>query len=204
VSHSLSERENIRGRGLQAGNVLSGCFSAVFSGYLERNPYSSCREIAKNLLVSKTTISRGLEEMGPRFFIARRVPYDLSAESNAKRVDICQEMLEILEKLSPRQKNHDVTGNEFWIYWDDCHRGQWTTYRAASFPRIRIRISPKKTMISAHFTRQGFVSIEIFPETCQFNSIFFTKTISPSFVQSANLFHPKMQAQGHWRHVIVW
>jgi hypothetical protein len=46
-------------------------FSAAVSGYLERNPHASCFKIAKNLFISKITISRVLEEIGSRFFIAR-------------------------------------------------------------------------------------------------------------------------------------
>jgi hypothetical protein len=49
-------------------------FSAAISGYLERNIYASCREIAKDLLVPRITISQVLEEIGSRFFIARECP----------------------------------------------------------------------------------------------------------------------------------
>jgi hypothetical protein len=76
-------------------------FSAVVSGHLERNPYASCREIAKDLFVPKIIISLVLEEIDSRFFITRCVLHELSTESKANRVDICQEMLEILEKLDP-------------------------------------------------------------------------------------------------------
>jgi hypothetical protein len=47
-------------------------------------------------------------------------------------------------------------------------------------------------MISAYFTRQGFVSIEAFPETEQFNSVFFTEVILPNLVQSMSLLRLKM------------
>jgi hypothetical protein len=62
-------------------------------------------------------------------------------------------------------------------------------------------ISSKKTMISAYFTRQGFVSIETLPETEQFNSTFFTGTILPSIIQSLIVSRPKMQARGDWIHL---
>jgi hypothetical protein len=51
------------------------------------------------------TISLILEEIGSRFFITRWVPHELSAESKANRMVICQEMLEVLENLDLRQKN---------------------------------------------------------------------------------------------------
>jgi hypothetical protein len=47
-----------------------GDFSVAISGYSERNPHASCREIAKDLFIPKTTSSRVLEKIGLRFFIA--------------------------------------------------------------------------------------------------------------------------------------
>jgi hypothetical protein len=55
----------------------------------------------------------------------------------------------------------------------------------------------EKTMISAYFTGQGFVSIEILPQTERFNFAFFTETILSSLVQFVSLLRPKMQAQGY-------
>jgi hypothetical protein len=53
-------------------------------------------------------------------------------------------------------------------------------------------------MISAYFTRQGFVFIEALPEIERFNFTFFTQTILPSFVLSVSLLRLKMQAEGYW------
>jgi hypothetical protein len=64
-------------------------FSAAISSYLERNPHISCRKIPKDLFVLMTTISRVLEEIGSRFFIASWVSHELSAESKMNRVNIC-------------------------------------------------------------------------------------------------------------------
>jgi hypothetical protein len=62
-------------------------------------------------------------------------------------------------------------------------------------------ISSKKTMISAYFTRQGFVSIEALPETERSNYTFFTEIILASIVQSLIVSRPKMQARGYWIHI---
>jgi hypothetical protein len=56
-------------------------------------------------------------------------------------------------------------------------------------------------MISAYFTRQGFISVEALPETERFNSTFFVETILLNIIQFMSVFHPKMQAQGYWMHV---
>jgi hypothetical protein len=83
----------------------SDSLSDAVSGYLNRNRHASCQEIAKDLFISITIILRVLDEMGLRLFIARWVPYKLSPELKAKRIEICREILEILEQLGPRQKS---------------------------------------------------------------------------------------------------
>jgi hypothetical protein len=47
----------------RSGRPFRDDFSAIVSGYLERNPRVSCFEIAKNMFVPMTTISRILEEI---------------------------------------------------------------------------------------------------------------------------------------------
>jgi hypothetical protein len=95
-------------------------------------------------------------------------------------------------------EHHVITEEECRSYGANYQRGQNTVDRAAMSPQIRATISSKKTMISAYFTRQGFVSVETLPETERFNSTFFTETILPSIVRSVSGFRPKMQAQGYW------
>jgi hypothetical protein len=99
----------------RSGRPSSANLSAAVSGYLNRNPHASCLEIAKDLFIPKTSILHVLDEMGLKFFVARWVPYKLSAELNAKRIEICQEVLVILEQLGPRQQHHVITGDESWI-----------------------------------------------------------------------------------------
>jgi hypothetical protein len=53
------------------GRPFCNDFSATVSGYLERNPHASYREIAKDLFLPMTTISRILEKISSRFLIAR-------------------------------------------------------------------------------------------------------------------------------------
>jgi hypothetical protein len=99
----------------RSGKPPSANLSAAVSGYLNRNSHASCREIAKDLFIPRTSILRVLDEMGLKFFVARWVPYKLSAELKAKRIEICQEVLGILEQLGPRQQNHVIIGDESWI-----------------------------------------------------------------------------------------
>jgi hypothetical protein len=63
---------------------------------------ASCRQIAKELFIPTTIILRFLDKIGLRFFVARWVPYKLSPQLKAKRIEICREMLEALEQIDPR------------------------------------------------------------------------------------------------------
>jgi hypothetical protein len=71
------------------GRPSSDSLSDAISGYLNRNPHASCREIAKDFFISMITILRILDEIGLKFFIARWMPYNLSPELKAKRIEIC-------------------------------------------------------------------------------------------------------------------
>jgi hypothetical protein len=110
---SLLQRENICQRRRRPGKTSRDDFSIAVPGYFERNLSVSCHEIVKELFVPKTTILLALGEMGFRFFIAMQILQELSIELKAKRVKICKEMLEILEGLDLRQKNHIITGDEY-------------------------------------------------------------------------------------------
>jgi hypothetical protein len=58
----------------RSGRPSSANLSTAISGYLNRNPHASCREIAKDLFIPKTTILRVMDKMSLRFFVARWVP----------------------------------------------------------------------------------------------------------------------------------
>jgi hypothetical protein len=89
-------------------------------------------------------------------------------------------MLDLLAQLSPRTMDGRSCGG---------------------IPSNSYRNCIDKMMISAYFTRQGFVSVEALPETERFNYIFFIDTILPNIVQSVNVFRPNMQVQGDWMQI---
>jgi hypothetical protein len=88
----------------RSGRPSSDSLSDAVSGYLNRNPQYSYREIAKDLFIPTNIILHVLDEIDLRLFVARWMPYKLSPELETKRIEIYQKMLEILEQLGPRQK----------------------------------------------------------------------------------------------------
>jgi hypothetical protein len=105
------------------GRPSSDSLPDAVSGCLNRNPHASYRKIAKDLFIPMTTILCILDEIGLRFVVARWMACKRLPELKAERIEICKEMAEILEKLGSRQKNHGITRDECWTYWDNCHHG---------------------------------------------------------------------------------
>jgi histone-lysine N-methyltransferase SETMAR len=184
-----------------SGRPSNDSFSDAIFVYLNRNAQASCQEIAKDLLIPKITILYVLDEMRLRFFVARWMRYKLSPELKAKRIEICQEMLEIREKLGPGQNDHIIAGDKYWIYCDNNLCGQCTADRAPVSPRIQTTISWIMTMISTSFTRQGLISVETLTETERFISPFSMETNLLNIIQSVSVFCPKMQAQCYWMYL---
>jgi hypothetical protein len=56
------------------------------------------------MFIPKTSILRVLDEMGLKFFVARWVPYKLSAELKEKKIEICQEVLASWNSLAHDNK----------------------------------------------------------------------------------------------------
>jgi hypothetical protein len=63
----------------------------------------------------------------------------------------------------PKQREYLITGDESWIYWDNQRRGMWARDRDELPPNVKRMISSKKTMVSAYFSRCGFVFVEFLP-----------------------------------------
>jgi histone-lysine N-methyltransferase SETMAR len=59
---------------------------------------------------------------------------------------------------------------------------------------VKRMISSKKMMLSAYFSRTGFVSIEFLPQRQKCNSQFFTEIILPSLSARLSVRRPKLKA----------
>jgi hypothetical protein len=70
----------------------------------------------------------------------------------------------------------------------------WADDREEVPPNVKIMICSKKTMLSAYFSRIGFVSIEFLPQGQSYNSHFFTEIILPSIAENLSGARPKLKA----------
>jgi hypothetical protein len=131
--------------------------------FLEKQPYSSSREISKVLYSPGTTILQVLDDLGLRFFAPRWISHRLSDAQLADTVELSQHMIDMMQGIGPKQQKYLITGDESWIYCDNQPRGMWTQDRDELEPNVKGTISSKKTIVSAYFSLCGFVSVEFLP-----------------------------------------
>jgi histone-lysine N-methyltransferase SETMAR len=104
----------------------------------------------------------------------------LSDGQKADTVEFSQHMLDMMQKLGPRQQKDLITGDESWIYWDNQCCGMWAQDRDELPLSVTRTISSKSKTVSTYFSRCGFVSVEFLPMGQKYNWQFFAETVLPS------------------------
>jgi hypothetical protein len=87
----------------------------------------------------------------------------LSQAQKAGKVELSQHMLDMMQRLGPKQQKYLITADECCIYWDNQHCGMWAQDRDELPLSVKRTISSKSKTVSAYFSRCGFVSIEFLP-----------------------------------------
>jgi hypothetical protein len=169
--------------------------------FLEKQPHSSSSEISKALYSPRATVLRVLDDLGPNFFAPRWIPHRLSDGQKADRVELSQHVLDMMQGLGPKQRKYLITGDELWIYWDNQRRGMLRQDRDELPPNVKRTISSKKTIVSAYFSRCGFVSVEFLLMRQNYSSQFFTETILPSIEKKLAECRPKLRITAAHLHV---
>jgi hypothetical protein len=126
----------------------------------EKQPHSSSREISKALYSPRTAILRVLDDFGLHFFAPRWISHRWFDAQGGDRVELSQQWPDMMQGLGPKQQKYHITGDESWIYWDNQRRGMCAQDRDELPPDVKRTISSKKTIVSAYFSRCGFVSVE--------------------------------------------
>jgi histone-lysine N-methyltransferase SETMAR len=110
-------------------------------------------------------------------------------------------MLDMMQELGPKQQKYLITGDESWIYRDNQRRGMLAQDRDELPLNVKRTISSKKTMVSAYFSRCGFVPVEFLPMGQKYNSQFFTETILSSIKKKLTEHRPKLRTTTAHLHV---
>ena len=107
------------------------------------------------------------EDLGMRKFCAKMVPRLLNGGQNERRVQWCQDILELLE-TEPNLLKRVVAGDESWIFeFDPLTKRQSLEWMSASSPRpkmSRVFKSTIKVMLVAFFDAHGTVHAEFLPQ----------------------------------------
>jgi hypothetical protein len=89
-------------------------------------PFLPLRQIAKRVMISKSTVYRHLTSgMGWRLKRLRWVPHRLTDVEKVTRFQKTQELWAVLGSVQHHGWQYLVTLDEFWFYWDIDWEQQW-------------------------------------------------------------------------------
>jgi hypothetical protein len=87
---------------------------AVFR-FLEKQLHSSSGEISKAFFSPRMTILRVLDDLGLHFYAPKWILHRLSNAQKADGAELPQHMLDMIQRLGPKQQKYLITGDESWI-----------------------------------------------------------------------------------------
>lgn len=130
---------------------------------LDENPRQSTRELGDKLNFNHSTILRRLHEIGKTQKLGKWVPYKLSENSKAQRLNICISLLTKFEKKDFLWKI--VTGDEKWIFFDNPHnQKQWLSPGQAGIQTPLPNIHGSKVMLCVWWDIKGLLYYELLEE----------------------------------------
>jgi hypothetical protein len=94
--------------------------------YVKNNPYSSCRDIAKSLHLSKDKVHRILTKylkLKKRYL--KWIPHSLTETQKKQRVEFAVQLLDVLKKDERNNFQHILTGDESWLYYSNPFLWKW-------------------------------------------------------------------------------
>ncbi len=148
----LNDKEHT-GRPLKADDDL-------LEELLEEDPRRSTRELAFEMSVSQSTVSRRLEALGKVHRVGKWVPHRLSEINIAQRLSICVSLSSRYKKKSFLWKI--VTGDEKWIYYDNTvNKKQWLSPGEPSIATPKPEIHRKKVMLCVWWDQKGIIYYEL-------------------------------------------
>ena len=146
--------------------------------FVEKYPYTSCRNAATILKINKSTVKSILtKELQLHKVNFKWIPYQLTDEIRQKRVEIATELFNFLTACTGDKLNKVLTQDETWIYFENPRLSMWID-SSSEIPQIPKRtIGAKKVMVSVIWSRTGIKSITVLPKNAKFNKQFFGNVV---------------------------
>ena len=133
---------------------------------LHDNKHITTRDIAQELGISNSTAHSHLVKMGKQYLMNVWVPHLLQPQHKQKRVEICQQLLQMLHRNNFLRQI--VTCDEVCIYWENEGRGGLNrSWRGegdtpATVP-LRNKMTTKKHLASVFWDAKGILLVEVLP-----------------------------------------
>lgn len=145
---------------------------------LAYNPYASTKKIAKKVAADPKTVKKVLiEKLQMRKVNFKWIPYTLTLELKAKRVEIAKYLFDFLSNCNDQKLRKVLTQDETWVYFSNPRNSMWLE-EGQPIPEIpKKTIGAKKVMISVIWGITGIISITMLPIDQKFNRNFFEQKV---------------------------
>lgn len=130
---------------------------------VEANPRTTLPELASELDVDESTISRHLSAIGKVKKLDKWVPHALTEKQQTRRFEIALSLL--LRQQTVPFLHRILTCDEKWILYDNMRRcGQWLDHDEAPKHFPKPPSHPKKVMVTIWWTASGVVHYSFLPK----------------------------------------
>jgi histone-lysine N-methyltransferase SETMAR len=151
---------------------------------LEKYPFHSADSLAEILKVSHATILKHLHDaLGMKNFHLRWIPHQLTEQVRAERIEKCQELLPLLERMEASNFRNIVTGDESWFTLELQQSAKWSTSREDMPQRVRQQIGTRKFMLTVIWGVDGFHVVDLMTSQRSFDSQYFVDNIMVPLVE---------------------
>lgn len=130
---------------------------------INSDPSLTTREVASKLGCCHATIYYRFKDLRLVPKLGGWLPHDLNQSQLKKRVEACQELLEMRRNFN--WLDNLITGDEKWVVYANIRRKrQWLPPRQKAKPTPKAGLHPEKRMISVWWNVTGVVYWELLPE----------------------------------------
>ena len=144
---------------------------------LEMEPFHSTYTLSETLSIPRSTINDHLKKLGFYSYNLRVVPYELTCEMKAVRIQKAIELLDILTTNKRKGFHRIITGDESWFFLSYDHKHMWSLSRENLPEIIDTKIHTKKYMVTIFWNIDKFFIVDLMKEGEKFNSKYFINNI---------------------------
>ena len=161
------------------GKTADPAITTAIQAQIENNPMASARQISRTLNISPTTVIDKLNnELHYHCYLTRWIPHTLNDQQRKNRVDIANQMLDILRKEQRTHFQNIYTGDESWFLFEYNQRSQWVLSKEDLLTKTRKTNMQRKIMLTVFFNGYGHVIADFLPKGMKFNGSYFINILS--------------------------